>query len=87
MRASRRTPTSCRRSCATSQRYDARRTAIDDEKKAAEETAAENGQTARYAGVAALVALYSFVSLAVLIILIRVERSIRSIARATHTTT
>lgn len=70
-----------------SQRYDARRTAIDNEKKAAEETAAENGQTARYAGVAALVALYSFVSLAVLIILIRVERSIRSIARATHTTT
>lgn len=70
-----------------SERYDARRTAIDNEKKAAEETAAENGQTARFAGVAALVALYSFVSLAVLIILIRVERSIRSIARATHTAT
>ncbi|KVS65425.1 hypothetical protein [Burkholderia cepacia] len=68
-----------------SERYDARRTAIDNEKKAAEETAVENGQTARFAGVAALVALYSFVSLAVLIILIRVERSIRSIARATHT--
>lgn len=70
-----------------SERYDARRTALENEKKAAEDTAAENGQTARYAGAAALVALYSFVSLAVLIILIRVERSIRSIARATHTPT
>ncbi|MEN2470987.1 hypothetical protein [Burkholderia sp. GS2Y] len=69
------------------QRYEARRTAIENEKKAAEDTAVENGQTARYAGAAALVALYSFVSLAVLIILIRVERSIRSIARATHTPT
>ncbi|KEZ05915.1 hypothetical protein GQ57_10955 [Burkholderia sp. MSh2] len=70
-----------------SERYEARRTAVENEKKAAEETAAEHDQTARYAGIATLVALYSFVSLAVLIILVRVERSIRSIARTTHTAT
>ncbi|PCE24653.1 hypothetical protein [Burkholderia ubonensis] len=68
------------------ERYGAKRTALENEKKAADEAAVENAQTARFAGAAALIALYSFVSLAVLIILIRVERSIRSIAAETRAT-